>query len=77
MLREELYRVARQDKETFRVSEFVFYLARYWMFLALGAFALYFILVAIESHKTSIVITRSYRVPIEREETNGDNGSDD
>ena len=54
-------------KETFKASEAVLYLARYWAYMALAAFALYFVLIAIERRSELHIHIPGYRVPIEQD----------
>lgn len=65
--KEGLYRVERLDKDTFKASEMLLLVSRVWLFLGVGALLLYFVVLAIEQHKSSVLVV-GYRVPIEREE---------
>lgn len=68
------------DRTNFKASDALLTVARVWLFLALGALLLYFVVAAIESSsffKTTVhVHVPGYQVPIEREEekTDGDGG---
>ena len=66
----------QQDDEPVKWSSYVLYLARWYLFAVAALLILYFLLYTIEHSKTTVVITRSYRVPVEQpekeEETDGD-----
>jgi len=56
--------------EALKASEAVLILARTWAIMAFCAFALYFVLVAIESrHDVQVEVHEHYRVPVEVPET--------
>lgn len=63
-----------------KVSDLLLHMARVWLFLALGALALYFVVSVLENSSffkaTVHVHVPGYQVPIEREEekTDGDSG---
>ena len=68
-----------KKEEDIKWSEYVLHLAKWYLVAAAAFLVLYFLLYTIEHHKTTIVITRSYRVPIEKDEevNHGDSGPDD
>jgi hypothetical protein len=67
----------KRDEGEVSVSDMVLTVARVWLYMALGALVLYFIVAAIEHHRVTLNVefTHAYRVPIElpesEETTNG------
>lgn len=56
------------DHKKARISDALLILSRTWLYMTLGAFVLYFIVVAIEQNRITITTTYAYRVPIEHEQ---------
>jgi len=63
------------DNEEFKASEYVLVLARVWIYMALGALILYFVLKTLESRPTMrihVTAPQGYHVPVEHEDPEED-----